>query len=1287
MNRTSASVLTLAIILSVVAPSFRASSSHSTTVQTTKKSKVNKRQHQGSPKGRTKPDQCDPDNDYAEELIEAIKLSYPGTGTETDPDGECLANFMVPETIGAWKVKSDVILAFVPDPRHTNLSLLFDRQMEALQQGIQNAGWTFKRALMPWENSEAPEFADFISRELENASEDETEKEPGLLIFTRANASDSSLTDKLLVFVIGESPTGGVRKPQFFTTARLVGTLFKTPPDVLHVFGPTFSGSLQSVSELLECRQNAFPCNARQIIEFSGTVTSCTAVEEFKKANPRIVFATFQEYDDFAISRFLDFITQKRGYQAHEIAVLSEDETAYGTQGFHDSTNQKNSRKSEAAEDCSKSEVDNNIVSLYFPREISQLRNAYQQNVAQPSQSEKVPQSTLPLDLASPENNDDTVPEYSHKQMPLSQESVLLGIASELRHHEIKLIVLRATNALDQLFLARYLRSAYPQGRIVILGSDLLFRREIQDSRFHGIMALSTYSLTAASDHEFQHNNNAHAHGSSNGSAPDQSHIDRVFPSSDAVGAYNAGTLLAKMLDYAVPASCDFTKLASQPDCFPEAHLFQYGEPRWPKEGASNQPERPPVHLTVLGHDGFADVAVLPAADAAGTSLPLVQDTNKHHESKAETWQGWRFLTILALVSALAYCYFVLSASILSSSEAIAHLAPPQADSRLWLFAVSAYLHFVLLLTVLWPYLYLSYSSEVNIQKWLLIAVMALVGIAGAWDLWRRKSLSFAVFLPAVCALTSLLIIFRPNVSDEHGYMYMFVLRALQLTSGVSPLLPLLLLVIAGLWGAWYSLSSSSLVDGRRPALPSRSHLPEIEGDDGHALSRSYAILENDNRRLLQLLRPDSVEGRAVVAGIFTVAAASWCAAYGLRPLRTLESPGYEYVLAGIVIFIAIFLVAGILRLQSIWAELRRLLVALDSLPLRRGFKRLEGFSWSPMWRVGAGSLTELRRILCRQLESWQCLLNLDVPGIKGLSRDFLRQAGHVRSAYAAAKENYSGVDAAPEAPHVPAAAQPIFAGAGGTATQPALEKGTRRVATDRWATFTQIMLRLLTAPWNWMAKVFRQGHLDKELIDQFCAFQQEFARTGARALAFAETQWDKATVIASNGETEDGSAKIAQALEALRRTPEEKKLSLTEETNSNRLHACEEFVALLYTAFILVVLVRIRGLIVASGGMYVFLLAALSVYPFQPQVIIRTTLMVLLVVIVAVVGFVYAQMHRDSTLSYITDTKPGELGINFWIRILSFVAVPVFGLLASQYPEIGNIFSSWVEPAVNALK
>jgi hypothetical protein len=1281
MNRTSTSVLTLAVILSVVATPFRPSSSRGSASHPTRQEDSNRRQRSHPRKTTSKSGQCKADNSFRSKLIEAISLTYAGNKEKSGSAKECPQNFTVPAAAGSHKVETHVVFAFVPDPKHTNLALLFDRQLEALQQGIQDAGWTFDQALMPWDNKEHPEFSDFVSRDLEEASEHDTEKEPGLLIFRRANDTDPSLTDKLLVFVVGESPTGGVRKVQFWSAAQLVQKLFdKQTPRVLRVFGPTFSGSLQSLSELLECEgTNDFPCGATRIIEFSGTVTSRPAVERFKKANPKITFATFQEYDDYAISRFLNFAVQRRAYLSNEIAVLSEDESAYGSSGFCSEDSQtRGDSSSSGEENC-------DVVRLYFPREISQLRNAYQQKLAEPSQSEKVQRTTLPLDLESPGSNDDTVPEYSHKQLPLSQEAVLLSIASELRYHGIKLIVLRATNSLDQLFLARYLRSAYPQGRIVILGTDLLFRREIQDSRLHGIMALSTYSLTPGSDHEFQQDTETKTDHASAGATESHNHVDRVFPSSDAVGTYNATKLLTATLDHQIPDSCD---VVNHPECLPQIHLFQYGAPMLPKsDTAEGMSQSPPVHLTVLGHEGFADVAVLQPASPSETSLPKVTDPNRHPEPEGKLWQGWRFFWILAVVIALGYSYFILSASILSSSEAVAHLGPPQADSRGWLFAVNAYLHFVLLLTVLWPYLYFFDASR--FEKWSLVAVMAVVAVVGAWDLGRRRFAVMACALLAACLLTAVwLVQFRPIAQDDSGYM--FVARAVQLTSGVSPLLPILLLLGAGLWGAWYSLSSSSLVDGRRPALPARGHLSDADGDFSKKLRRFDSILENDNQRLLKLLRADFVEGRAIVAGLITIAAVWWCAAFRFRPLQTLERTGYEYLLAGIITFITMLLLAGILRIQSIWAELRRLLVSLDSLPLRRGFKRLEGFSWSPMWRVGAGSLTELRRLLCRQFESWRCLHNLSVPGIKNISDRFLERASKVRDAYETAKINYVGGDRPnPDMSHSPAAGmrpqQAVFAGAAGSAgaaAQMALEEEPR----DR-AAFVERTLCWLKAPWRWARKVFAQGALDRTLIAEFCTFQQEFAKAGSYALVFSETQWEEATSVASNGEKEEGSAQIAAALQTLRQTREEKTQAREEEERSTRLHACEEFVALLYTAFILVVLVRIRGLIVAVGGMYVLLLAALSVYPFQPQLIIRAALMGLLVVIVGIVGFVYAQMHRDSTLSYITDTKPGELGVNFWIRIGSFVAVPLFGLLASQYPEIGNMFSSWLEPAMNALK
>jgi hypothetical protein len=76
-----------------------------------------------------------------------------------------------------------------------------------------------------------------------------------------------------------------------------------------------------------------------------------------------------------------------------------------------------------------------------------------------------------------------------------------------------------------------------------------------------------------------------------------------------------------------------------------------------------------------------------------------------------------------------------------------------------------------------------------------------------------------------------------------------------------------------------------------------------------------------------------------------------------------------------------------------------------------------------------------------------------------------------------------------------------------------------------------------------------------------------------------------------------------------------------------------------------------------------------------------------LLLVLLAVVEMVYAQRFRDATLSHVTDTKPGELGGEFWLRMGAFVAVPLISLLAAQYPQLYSALFSWFRPAMSALK
>ncbi|MGA9244811.1 MAG: hypothetical protein WBW03_22875 [Silvibacterium sp.] len=84
--------------------------------------------------------------------------------------------------------------------------------------------------------------------------------------------------------------------------------------------------------------------------------------------------------------------------------------------------------------------------------------------------------------------------------------------------------------------------------------------------------------------------------------------------------------------------------------------------------------------------------------------------------------------------------------------------------------------------------------------------------------------------------------------------------------------------------------------------------------------------------------------------------------------------------------------------------------------------------------------------------------------------------------------------------------------------------------------------------------------------------------------------------------------------------------------------------------------------------------IVAWNSYPFEPRQLINWLFTILFVVFCVVILRVFAQMHRDPILNWITDKKPNELGWDFYLRVASFGAVPVLTWLAYNYPAIGSV-------------
>jgi hypothetical protein len=66
---------------------------------------------------------------------------------------------------------------------------------------------------------------------------------------------------------------------------------------------------------------------------------------------------------------------------------------------------------------------------------------------------------------------------------------------------------------------------------------------------------------------------------------------------------------------------------------------------------------------------------------------------------------------------------------------------------------------------------------------------------------------------------------------------------------------------------------------------------------------------------------------------------------------------------------------------------------------------------------------------------------------------------------------------------------------------------------------------------------------------------------------------------------------------------------------------------------------------------------------------------------------WVFAQVYRNPILSRLTNTEPNELGMEFYVRIAIFGALPVVTWFAYQFPEIGGSLLRFVRPGLDVLK
>ena len=417
--------------------------------------------------------------------------------------------------------------------------------------------------------------------------------------------------------------------------------------------------------------------------------------------------------------------------------------------------------------------------------------------------------------------------------------------------------------------------------------------------------------------------------------------------------------------------------------------------------------------------------------------------------------------------------------------------------------------------------------------------------------------------------------------------------RAINLTTGVSPLVPLVAL-IAGFYGwFWFSLQGLALFGEDRPQLPQveslRIRRPKQEGSPEERLDDVLRMLSREGaaQAIERLSSPFALAVWRVAGACFVAIFLMALVVFGYPPIRNLGSNDYSVVFGFWLVLCISMLLANAWQLSQVWLTLRHMLQFLDKLPLRRTLAAFQGFSWGSVWKMG-GSVLDMRyKLVFRQMES-----------LTHLRRSLLRWEekrpnGSCETALSAA----SAISSCP----APATGS-------SSSTRPRQER----------AKFAEWYSR------SWDVAKERQ-------VLGLSSLQRSLAETAAvmiTQLLIPTWRGESKSLILNPGDGKpgdsDGKDKADPYAASVSSLP-------------RHIRNAEELVCLVYMAFIQNVLGRLRSLVMGIICMFIAIAVAIASYPFDPRPLLSGIVVILFVILGITIIAVYSQMHRDTTLSNLT--------------------------------------------------
>ena len=835
----------------------------------------------------------------------------------------------------------EVMIAIEPDPVHTHLALFFDRDMDALEDALQASCYQYQSNWLPWSPpSSAPSSTEhFAAQEEQRLFLQGRESYPGVILFrgntcnpppplakgqektrspSRGDGDQSAppAQKPLAVFLVGNSPTAGIDHTQFEEAVHQIGILAPQQRE-LRILGPTFSGSGSSLQALLSGKAIA-ALNLDKITIASGSVTDSHCKDflppakieadchSSSKDRPEISFVSFGVDKDWRSKQIKDFLREQGQFEREQIADLTEDESSYGSIAH----------KARSTDD-----PNDPYPHLYFPRNISHLRSAYQNSNIFGFGVSTSGAGNVSLSLNFNEtSDDDTVPNFAEQQMPVSQDGVMREITQTIERRHIKVVVLSATDVLDEIFVAEILAREAPNTLVIVNQADNLFLRSGSPNDFANMYFVSPFPLI---------------------------HQDRLtgsfFPSDTSEGLYAATHFFYPPLDRNTYMPFSYSGLT---------------------DGS------PPLWLSAVGHGDYWPVALLNDGGKPPASFHRSSVVNKPANALAtgELPHLSQDLLLLCLCLIAFYhtakCLGLRAIKDLSPSYTIndAVLGPPKLGLQLGMT--------ILLLAAFQLTLPPDDSSW---ESWLVLCAGGVALSLAATYLfhslifnpdpaakWMKSRDRWIAILVIAALSLGLWYLLWHWLSAWSEFPELFEYRASYPLRGVSPVFPFFLTIIAFCILLYSHLDRIAFTDNLRPHLPkAQQDLPNCPGDC-------------DLIPVTRLLHwPPcwcTIRFKSVLLALVAAFALVCVVLLNLRPLM-FDGSMLQWSL-GVAMFLLIVAILWELVMAAVvWQKLKTLcLERLESSSLRRGFSSIRGFTWSSLW-IFRGSRSARYRAIFRLLE------------------------------------------------------------------------------------------------------------------------------------------------------------------------------------------------------------------------------------------------------------------------------------------------------------------------------